>query len=85
MNSFPHRRILVIEDDVETASQIDDSRSRFGYHRRRCARAGLATDYTLITTERERFQTVTWAGRKLTGARKVWRLVLDRHRARRRA
>jgi hypothetical protein len=46
---------------------------------------GLSTDYALITTERERFQTVTWAGRKLTGARKDWPLVLDRHRDRRRA
>ena len=31
MNSFPHRRILVIEDDVETASQIVDSLTTQGY------------------------------------------------------
>jgi two-component system OmpR family response regulator len=31
MNSFSHRRILVIEDDVETAGQIADSLTTQGY------------------------------------------------------
>jgi two-component system OmpR family response regulator len=58
MNSFPHRRILVIEDDVETASQIADSLTTRGYDvdlattGADALERGLATDYTLITIDR---------------------------------
>ncbi len=58
MDSFAHRRILVIEDDAETAGQLMDSLTTQGYgvdladNGKDALTRGLAIDYALITIDR---------------------------------
>lgn len=58
MDTFSHRRILVIEDDLETAGQIAESLITQGFEvdlastGTEAVRRGLATDYALITIDR---------------------------------
>jgi two-component system, OmpR family, response regulator len=58
MDGFSHRRILVVEDDAETASQIADSLTTQAYDvdiattGKEALERGLAANYALMTIDR---------------------------------